>query len=457
MTKTIAIYSNPPEVVVGQEPVYTVTVENGFNPVELIVSRTVIAVSGAGAPGKDGQPGIDGAGVPAGGTTGQVLAKLSEADNDTGWVDANEGGGVSDHTLLSNIGSNSHAQIDTALTRLAQTSGINTGDQDLTALQSHVAVVAGNPHGVTKSHVGLSNADNTSDAEKPLSDAQAFAIGAKQDVLVSGVNIKTINGTAVLGAGNIVVGGPAYDMLSILAGAEISITEAATATIGRMHVCSGTSADYTVTLPAVSGNAGKMIGFRMSSALTKLVTLDGDASEAIDGSLTRIMWAGEVAILMCDGAAWAKIGGKSRPMIAGIAISSNHLFGSGTPTKINIDTALVAASLPGMQDTTNKRLIAMRAGIYSIVGKLRWGNTNNNVNPYNTNTYVYKNGSQLSAESGYFPVNSAPFTGVITTAVLSVNDYLELWGYFDVGTFTTTSVIVSAVGTNLQITEMVAW
>lgn len=40
---------------------------------------------------------------------------------------------LTDHTALSNIGANTHAQIDTALGRLAQTSGTNTGDQDLSA------------------------------------------------------------------------------------------------------------------------------------------------------------------------------------------------------------------------------------------------------------------------------------------------------------------------------------
>jgi hypothetical protein len=40
---------------------------------------------------------------------------------------------VTDHTALSNIGTNTHAQIDTALTRLANTSGTNSGDQDLSA------------------------------------------------------------------------------------------------------------------------------------------------------------------------------------------------------------------------------------------------------------------------------------------------------------------------------------
>jgi len=65
--------------------------------------------------------------------------------------------------------------------------------------------------------------------------------------------------------------GTAYDMLSTLTASEISITGATTATISRMHVCSGTSADYTVTLPAVSGNTGKLIGFRMSSVVLTLV------------------------------------------------------------------------------------------------------------------------------------------------------------------------------------------
>jgi hypothetical protein len=37
--------------------------------------------------------------------------------------------GTTDHALLTNIGTNTHAQIDTALTRLVNTSGTNTGDQ----------------------------------------------------------------------------------------------------------------------------------------------------------------------------------------------------------------------------------------------------------------------------------------------------------------------------------------
>jgi hypothetical protein len=42
-----------------------------------------------------------------------------------------------------------------------------------------------NPHAVTAAQVGLGNADNTSDADKPVSTAQAEAIGAVTDALTA--------------------------------------------------------------------------------------------------------------------------------------------------------------------------------------------------------------------------------------------------------------------------------
>lgn len=46
-----------------------------------------------GDPGEQGPPGAVGAGVPAGGATGQVLAKATAADHDTQWIDPPTGGG----------------------------------------------------------------------------------------------------------------------------------------------------------------------------------------------------------------------------------------------------------------------------------------------------------------------------------------------------------------------------
>ena len=56
-----------------------------------------------------------------------------------------------------------------------------------------------------KSAVGLSNVDNTSDANKPISTATQTALNAKQDTLVSGTSIKTVNSTSLLGSGDIAV------------------------------------------------------------------------------------------------------------------------------------------------------------------------------------------------------------------------------------------------------------
>jgi hypothetical protein len=68
--------------------------------------------------------------VPANSTTnsGKVLTAGATAGVYTWEVMTS---GTTDHTALSNIGTNTHAQIDTALTRLVNTSGTNTGDQDL--------------------------------------------------------------------------------------------------------------------------------------------------------------------------------------------------------------------------------------------------------------------------------------------------------------------------------------
>jgi len=66
------------------------------------------------------------------------------------------------HNNLLDIGTNTHTQID-----------------------AHLANTA-NPHAVTKAQVGLSNVDNTSDINKPISTATATALTAKAD-LVNGL------------------------------------------------------------------------------------------------------------------------------------------------------------------------------------------------------------------------------------------------------------------------------
>jgi hypothetical protein len=80
----------------------------------------------------------------------------------------------------------------------------NTSDADKpvsaatqTAITAHTGNM-NNPHSVTKAQVGLGNVDNTADANKPVSTAQAAAIAAKQDKIAAGTagNVVAYSGTA---------------------------------------------------------------------------------------------------------------------------------------------------------------------------------------------------------------------------------------------------------------------
>ena len=87
------------------------------------------------------------------------------------------------------------------------------------SLSAHTADGA-NPHVVTKAQVGLGNADNTADSAKPVSTYQAAAntavqtaaatdatnkANARQAALVSGTNIRTVNGQTLLGANDLLL------------------------------------------------------------------------------------------------------------------------------------------------------------------------------------------------------------------------------------------------------------
>jgi hypothetical protein len=81
---------------------------------------------------------------------------------------------------------------------------------NVTILQGNVGSHIGNytnPHNVTKSQVGLSNVTDVAPLELPVSNATQTALNGKQDTLVSGSNIKTINSISLLGSGDIVITG----------------------------------------------------------------------------------------------------------------------------------------------------------------------------------------------------------------------------------------------------------
>jgi hypothetical protein len=101
-----------------------------------------------GPQGPAGANGTNGVGVPAGGSTGQVLSKVSATDHHTQWVTPSGGGGavdsvngatgtvVLDADDIDDTSTTNKFVTSTDLTKLGNTSGTNTGDQDLSSFET---------------------------------------------------------------------------------------------------------------------------------------------------------------------------------------------------------------------------------------------------------------------------------------------------------------------------------
>jgi hypothetical protein len=92
------------------------------------------------------------------------------------------------------------------------------------AVTSSLATKADVSHTHNKNEVGLSNVDNTSDAGKPVSTATQTALNNKQNVLESGISIKTVNDQSILGEGNIEIEANAVAQTLSLDGNDLSIS-----------------------------------------------------------------------------------------------------------------------------------------------------------------------------------------------------------------------------------------
>jgi hypothetical protein len=188
-------------------------------------------------------------------------------------------------------------------------------------------------------------------------------------VIIDGINGVTFNNNSVQSYSAVAAG------LSGIASITGTIT-LTTASLGLLNICTGTSANYTVTLPSASSSSGKSIGFQMGTAstLTKLVTLSTAGSDTIDGSTTRIMWSNETAILFSDGSNWYKVAGKTIPMIAGQTTSTTQSIATSTVIKKTLGTSYATNCPSAMNDTANSKVTILRTSVYNVIASTRISN-----------------------------------------------------------------------------------
>jgi hypothetical protein len=216
------------------------------------------------------------------------------------------------------------------------------------------------------------------------------------------------------------------DMLAALVNSPNLITNAdANLSSATWNVVKATTAAHTVTLPAPS--AGALVGVRIDPTSTKLVTVSRHATDLIDGQATRVMWAGEKAVLLSDGTDWFKVAGVTKAMLAQMAPSANATVTNSVDTKVITDTTLVD-NTGLMCDTSNKRISVLRPGPYRLTAGVRWSVGGANISRLagyvhpNGNTSVYYALAEFSALAGALPVAVKP-----EAPSLSAGDYLELY------------------------------
>lgn len=134
------------------------------------------ALSGAYAPLVDGK--VPAANLPAYVDDVLEYANLSSfpATGETGKIYV-----ALDTNLTYRWSGSAYVEISQSLALGETSATAYRGDRGKTAYDH--SQTSGNPHGTSKADVGLGNVDNTSDANKPVSTAQATALAGKQDNL----------------------------------------------------------------------------------------------------------------------------------------------------------------------------------------------------------------------------------------------------------------------------------
>jgi hypothetical protein len=132
-------------------------------------------------------------------------------------------------------------------------------------------------------------------------------------------------------------------------------------------ITASSACDAKLPAPAT----GKVCGVRITNGSTNLFTLNPNGSEHIQpGALaSRIMWAGESAILVSDGTDWYKVAGLTIPMACRLKAAASQNLTATAFTQITLgttdldNTGLMAT---GSSTITIKRTGEYVLGVYAI-------------------------------------------------------------------------------------------
>ena len=258
--------------------------------------------------------------------------------------------------------------------------------------------------------------------------------------------------------------GCGLDMLGSIANAEVALTAAGVAAIGTWTHCTATSANYALTLPALSASWGQFLGVTIDASSTYLVTLTSAGADTINGSATRVMRANESAVLYADQSAgqWMKVAGLTIPMSGSIGVSANQTFANSTWTILStaFATSLYLNAPAAFMTAASGRINILRPGRYRMTLSVLTSTTNGTLNSPTIGIAV--NGT-ASAAYQFSIIGSSSYNVSLTLDVeasFAAGAYLQPSAYYSGGSYTTTFIYndtASHANNWFTVTEIPTW
>lgn len=247
---------------------------------------------------RSGRRGLPGEGVPAGGTTGQVLAKDTDADYATEWVDVAASGVESvngetgvvvlDTDDIADTATNRYTN-DTDITRLENTSGTNTGDQDLSPYQLL------SEKGQANGYASLDAGGKVPVAQLPASVMTylgTWNAATNTPTLANGTGdagdlyIVSVAGTVNFGAGPITFDVGDWVMYNGSIWQRSDMSDAVSSVFGRLGAVVAANGDYTAS-QVTNVAAGNIAAVTVQAAIVELDTEKvAKAGDTMTGLLT---------------------------------------------------------------------------------------------------------------------------------------------------------------------------
>lgn len=136
-----------------------------------------------------------------------------------------------------------------------------------------------------------------------------------QETLVSGTNIKTINGNSVLGSGDLVIAAGSITRTTRTSNTILGVGDKGT----LIDITSGTFTQ-TITAAATLGSGWSVY---IKNSGTGIITLDPNSTETVDGLTTIFIYPGESFLLECDGTNFNTIGRSKIVSIANVTVANS--------------------------------------------------------------------------------------------------------------------------------------